>query len=758
MSYDQIYDYLRDKIVRVNVNNPKANWGAKLLSQHLDIDDLDDYLIGAIETIQLYFHTNNEDNPSGQAGLSNVSMVLGKTILEDSGVTGEGKMWMVDQIRTGDLIIEPFIRFGYLEIERVLEKNEKDEIIDKGYILKITSRWVELFRVNKKKLARLSYTDTKPYTDGCLIKGEVSKRLQDRPWRRSATKLMSTPWMINTPVLEALRANKDMFVSEEEIDIPINPDGVPDPYLELQEQRRASKLTDFEVVEEKATKLIGLEFYQEMEADYRGRLYYKEPFLNFQGSDLARGIFIFAEGKPITEIGRWWLAVHTANAYNRSYDIDEIPEWCVEDYKSYLEEQDLDSISVDKFTLEDRVRWTDEHMEILINAGRRRDFYDEAEKPITLLACCIEWASIWDADERGDVHVSHLPVSIDGSNNGWQHLGAISRDTRTAELVGMVATRIPKDFYVSTAKQLLEIDDPKLNAMPMKHVRKGISKRGSMTRAYSAGAEKIGKNMWFDCRSARYDEKYDIEEEDCMRWAEDLIKAIDMVCPGPLSTMKYMQDLIIHHLGVYVKYKDGKPAPKEYGKIIREMKKIWDIKRKNWTQEEAARYAELQDMTKDYKSVLESGNGERTAKWVTCSGFPVEYEAYKSDSFQCKGTINGQRISHKLMIYTEYPDVHQFMCGISPNYIHSQDASHMALVIDDWGGTFGAVHDSFSTHASDVEDLLATTKDMFVSMYSDGNPYDKIRQDITGGTDDIKQPELGSLEIQEVYDSDYFFA
>ena len=758
MSYDKIYGYLRDKIVRVNPNNPKANWGARLLSQHMDIDELDDNLIEAIETIQMYFHTNKEDNPAGQTGLSNVSMIIGKIFLENSGVTGEGKPWMVDQIRTGDLIIEPFVRFGYLEIERILDRNDDGDFIDLGYILKITLRWVELFRTNKKKLARLAYTDVKPYEDGCLIKGEVAKRLQDRPWRRAATKLMSTPWKINTPVLEALIENKDMFVSEVPIEVPIDPDGNPDPYLELQEQRRASKVTDFIVVVEKATKLGDTTFYQEMEADYRGRMYYKEPFLNFQGSDLARGIYLFDEGKEMTEEGKWWFAVHTANAYNQSYDINDIPEWCEADYRSYLESQELDTISVDKFTLKDRVRWTNENMEVIIAAGYERAFGEDAEKPVTFLACCIEWCDYWTAVDNGRVHVSHLPVSIDGSNNGWQHLGAISKDRRTGELVGLVATEIPRDFYVKTAQELLKIDDPKLNDMPMKHVRKGISKRGSMTRAYSAGAEKIGKNMWFDCRSAEYDTKYGITQEDCEVWARDLIKAIDVVCPGPLNTMRYMQELIVHHLGSFEKYKDGERCVEDYAEISKEMRMIWNKKRKNWTEEEGTRYKELQDMAKEYESVLVAGNGERTAKWTTASGFPVNYEAYKSDKFKCRGTLNGQQINHVLLTYTEYPDIHKFMCGISPNYIHAQDASHMALTIDKWSGTFGAVHDSFSTHASDIEDMLAITSEVFVEMYDVDNYFDTIQHNITGGTDKIQQPDLGSLEIQEVHTSDYFFA
>ena len=84
----------------------------------------------------------------------------------------------------------------------------------------------------------------------------------------------------------------------------------------------------------------------------------------------------------------------------------------------------------------------------------------------------------------------------------------------------------------------------------------------------------------------------------------------------------------------------------------------------------------------------------------------------------------------------------------------------MSLVIDEWNGTFGAVHDSFSTHACDVDDLLALTKGKFIEMYDVDNFYDYIEdQLITNKTDlDVDQPDRGSLRIREIEDSDYFFA
>ena len=88
-----------------------------------------------------------------------------------------------------------------------------------------------------------------------------------------------------------------------------------------------------------------------------------------------------------------------------------------------------------------------------------------------------------------------------------------------------------------------------LASMPMKHIRKGISKRGSMTRAYSAGASKIAVNMFSDCRTEGYDETYGITMKDCNKLSRILVQAIQNVCPGPLQTMKYLQDLASFQLG-----------------------------------------------------------------------------------------------------------------------------------------------------------------------------------------------------------------
>ena len=151
--------------------------------------------------------------------------------------------------------------------------------------------------------------------------------------------------------------------------------------------------------------------------------------------------------------------------------------------------------------------------------------------------------------------------------------------------------------------------------------------------------------------------------------------------------------------------------------------------------------------------------------WITPSGFKVRYKNYKTRSAKHEGTITNYTtynkrgvVKHVIQEETTIPDAKGFMCGISPNFIHSQDASHMAITIDKWNGEFGAVHDSFSTHACDVDRLLALTKQVFIDMYDCDNYFDIIRQKLTNNEDDIEQPELGNLNIGDINGSKYFFS
>jgi DNA-directed RNA polymerase len=287
----------------------------------------------------------------------------------------------------------------------------------------------------------------------------------------------------------------------------------------------------------------------------------------------------------------------------------------------------------------------------------------------------------------------------------------MSRDALTGNLVGLIPTPVQNDFYVQVAKRLTQRMPEwfEERQIPMKHIRKGIAKRGAMTRAYSCGQKKMSESMYSDCYQFGFTTEYNISTWDCDELSNQVIRAIQEVCPGPLETMRYLQRLA-------------------------------DQEITNWYQ--------------DYGT--DRGKG---IEWITPSGFPVIYECYRTRpaKVDCYGfnTPNGEiRFKHVIREKTDIPDRRGFMCGISPNFVHSMDASHMALVVANWEGDFGAVHDSYSTHATDIETLMTNTRQTFVSMYDTDNFYDSIP---FGKRYPGIVPTIGTLDIKGVLESDYFF-
>jgi len=605
-------------------------------------------------------------------------------------------------ISVGDLYMEAFLQLGYIRIEREYDGHRAP------YIIILEDSWGELGELPpeyiRHTLTGTSFTKPKDITS---LRNEFTKKpyikrmdseedfaqLLDAPFVKSLNKLQQTAWRINIKLAKAVEANLEFFLD-----------------LEDESTKAKSKAIEMKFVISKVHAINTNVFYQMVECDYRGRIYYTEPFLNFQGSDVSKGLFEFSQSKAVDTAGFKWLCIHTACSYNQSYDIEALPTWATTDYQVYLQEEGLTTLSVDKMTLRDRELWTLNNLDLVNHSADGQHFAKDAEKPVSFLACCFDIQSYLQAKAEGLVYFSRLPIPVDGSNNGWQHLAAISKDKQAGELVSLVPSDIQKDFYVQVAKRLIE-RMPEWFAernIPMKAIRKGIAKRGSMTRAYSAGQKKIAINMYTDCRAEGYDIKYNITEDDCIVLSKQLILAINDTCVGPLKTMKFIQKLTDHILS----------------------------------------------------------SGETCTRWTSPSGFPVLYEMWIQKNIKVRGRIRGLgQISHRIKVPVVTPNGDLIPCrrsfasGCSPNFVHSMDAAHMAKVIASFSGDFGAIHDSFSTHACDVNDLLEHTKWQFAMMYNSDNYFTTIENMLLETRDgyELVQPALGTLDISEIISSDYFF-
>ena len=315
---------------------------------------------------------------------------------------------------------------------------------------------------------------------------------------------------------------------------------------------------------------------------------------------------------------------------------------------------------------------------------------------------------------------------------------------------------------------------PIVKKMSMREIRKGVSKRATMVRQYSAGKKTMAENMEADCYTEGYMEKYDMTFLDFESLASDIYDAVEVVCPGATKTMKFLQDLATYELGSFQTFdaQGNKVTPTKKKKLHSEKQTL----KKNPlpSEEEKARLEEIQTTLDSYTTKCVRGNGKRYMEWTTESGFHVLYEAYVLKKLRIRSSIPGfvkegsekkdsnqqQRIRHVIQEKnTRMPDIRKFQAGISANRTHSGDAAHLSSVIADWEGYVAPVHDSIGTHACDIEDIIHLTKKHFVEMYNKENYYEFLIEQMLSGADngDLDMPTPGNLDITNVMKSKYFF-
>jgi DNA-directed RNA polymerase len=171
------------------------------------------------------------------------------------------------------------------------------------------------------------------------------------------------------------------------------------------------------------------EIYFPYNMDFRGRAYPIPPHLSNVGSDLCRGMLMFAHPKPLGPRGLRWLKIHLANVAGK-----------------------------DKMTFDQRAEFVDEHMDSVREsatdpfAGSR--WWMKLEDPFQGLATCIEIINAIDSGEPEKYECS-LAVHMDGSCNGLQHYAALGRDMVGGKAVNLCATGEPQDVYIGVMHEVI---------------------------------------------------------------------------------------------------------------------------------------------------------------------------------------------------------------------------------------------------------------------------------------------------------------
>lgn len=442
--------------------------------------------------------------------------------------------------------------------------------------------------------------------------------------------------------------------------------------------------------------------------DFRGRAYPVPPHLSNVGSDLCRGVLKFAEAKPLGPRGLYWLKVHLANFAGK-----------------------------DKMSFDDRVKFVDDNLEqVRLSAedpfaGER--WWMSLEDPFQGLATCLE---IIDAIDCGNPEsfLCSLPVHMDGSCNGLQHYAALGRDSVGGKAVNLCAYDEPQDVYVGVmhevvrrvaaeAERQLDFDTSDLESLSRKQkkelsynraaklvnglIDRGVVKRTVMTSVY--GVTYIGARQQIQ---EKIISKLEAQGHDVDEMSNEVFQACGYVAS---LTMEVMGDLFTG---------------------ARETM--------NW-------------LTTCARMITQHGF---PLAWVSPIGLPAiqPYRQKKAATIvTLLQTVTLINESDDLPIHKQ-----RQVSAFPPNFIHSLDSSHMlltALEMDRRGLTFSAVHDSFWTHACDIDEMNEALRDVFVDLYS--QPLlERLKQ-----TWEMRYPELefpdipkrGDLNLAEVKQAKYFF-
>ena len=577
----------------------------------------------------------------------------------------------------------------------------------------------------RNHLIRSRYAETAVLAKDAITSGVMQPALD------ALNTIQAVPYTINTRVLEVIK-----YLHTNSIDV----EGLP-ASKDLELPKRTKAWDQMDPDEQKAWKIRasriklrnrglkservlllqdlntaeylsqhGKSFYTQCNFDWRGRVY-PLPHFNFQREDRVRSLFLFASGQPMTEDGMYWLRVHVANT------------------------GDFNKVS--KRSFDERVQWVLDNekliSDIVYNPLECTEWH-KADKPFMFLAACMEYVDALVNPE----YVTRLPISLDGSCSGLQHLSAMT-GAKEGSLVNLTPCDRPQDIYSVVADGVTKsleatLIDPQasetertLSRLSLNYgITRSLVKRPTMTYGYSSQKYGMGSQLMEDLMRPLAIEVL-AGERDEHPFGED----------GGFAASRFLAERIFTTIEQVV----HKPA--EAMDFLRHLAKA---------------------MAHENKPVV----------WITPIGIPWvnRYHDGANETVNLWLFDKGIRKRHSVLgfvtnNFTKQINKTKASNSVSPNVVHALDASHLMMTVNDLKEVSNVtdvalVHDSFGVHAPNVAILAGALRRQFVRLYSEFDPL----QDILRTNEALildwgrlpKLPSKGPLDIKEVLNAEYAFS
>ena len=344
-----------------------------------------------------------------------------------------------------------------------------------------------------------------------------------------------------------------------------------------------------------------------------------------------------------------------------------------------------------------RINWVDSNIEGIINCNTKSELFINADERFTFLACCNELKCYL---KDPDNHICRLPIYLDATCNGLQHLSAMIKDYELGSKVNLLASSVddkPSDLYslmidpIKTGIEELVAKNTDFSRLLNLNINRSLVKRSLMTISYG-----VTKKGVFD---KLMDEHFIYSHK---AGKINFYKSVDQSVSTNVFTSSD-----IYQLGCVIYDSLYKVHPNLVG------------------------------LVKYFNKIVELFNDlNLPVFWSPPSGLRVgqKYIKFVTSSITTKILGKTKKINLNVPdknVLNKRKQVNAFV----PNFIHSMDASYLAMIVNQIYKYYPTisilnVHDCFGTTADNVKIIRYLVISTFIDIYSDSNFLDDFHNNI----------------------------
>lgn len=440
-------------------------------------------------------------------------------------------------------------------------------------------------------------------------------------------------------------------------------------------------LYNFNISIKIANLFKNIPFYLNTHADWRGRLYTHCFYISYQGSEISSAILEFWKGEPLTDTGLNIFYAYGASIYSN-----------------------VNNKNNEKY----RINWVKNNKSNILNMNS--DFIRSAESPVSFAAFCLEMRRL---EENRNVEIK-MPVFIDATCSGIQHIAAIIGDTELATKVNLIPKIVqnndkPDDIYQSLVEPINNAinkcgrEKDGFKALSNLWLTRKELKQPIMTLNYNVSVFGMKEQLYNSLKVTK-----PITDNEVFSANEQNLKT------KPTSNTGNIVEKNKEVIKIIGKTKDNEEIELSH----RDLLEIAMIIKKNifiYYPALKAIYDYFLEVAVFMKKL------ELPVQWVTPTGAEITQKYTKKEKIKLRIYLHKKTKTRVLYNSTNKIDYNKQIDGIIPNVIHSLDSSHIIKLINVYGKSFKfgilTVHDCFGTHPNHVESLFFCLKEEFISLY-----------------------------------------